>query len=200
MVMKAVKEKAEKTWSLAKKVGALVSLWALIFSLATVAKLGVAFDYDEVLVASAPAFKKASGAATQLYSPGFWEVVNTSYDLEKPKLLPFTLAWLFRICGFNVTVVTSRPAVEVDGLKKEWRRLVPHGRFLFASDKTQKHVYLQSGNYVLFFSDSDTGIEQARKARVFPIRIRRAADSFFKDDYHPGTLGELVLPLSQFAL
>jgi acid phosphatase (class B) len=197
--MKAVKEKAEKTWSMAKKIGAMISVWALIFSIATVGKLGVAFDYDEVLVASAPAFKKGAAAAQQAYSPQFWEVVNTSYDLERPKLLPLSLAWLFRVCGFRVTVVTARPAIEVDGLKKEWRHLAPPGRFLFASDKTQKHQYLVNGNYLLFFGDSDSDVEQARQASVFPVRIRRAADSYFKDDYHPGTLGELVLPASQFA-
>lgn len=200
MVLKAVREKAEKTWTNAKRLGALLSVWGLIFSLATIGKLSVAFDYDEALVASAPAYSRAFAQAGQAYSPQFWSVVNSSYDIERPKALPFALAWLFRLCGFRVTVVTSRPAIDVDGLKKEWRHLVPPSRFIFASDKTARQTYLQNGNYLLFFGDSDSDIEEARRAHVLPIRVRRARDAFFKNDYHPGTLGELILPLSQYCI
>ncbi len=200
MALKAVKEKVEKTWSTAKKIGALMSVWGVIFSLATIGKLSVAFDYDEALVASAPAYSKAYSQAGSAYSPQFWSVVNRSYDLEKPKVLPFAIAWVFRVCGFRVSVVTSRPAVDVDGLKKDWRHLVPPGRFIFASDKSAKHEYLQNGNYLLFFGDSDSDVEEARRAHVLPIRVLRARDAFFKDDYHPRSFGELVLPLSQYAI
>ena len=39
---------------------------------------------------------------------------------------------------------------------------------------------------------------EARKAGVYPLRIKRSSSSYKKDDYHPGTLGELVVPLSQY--
>lgn len=198
MVLKAVREKAEKTWTRAKKIGALMSVWGLIFSLATIGKLSVAFDYDEALVASSHAYSKAFHDVGQAYSPAFWSEVNRSYDLEQPKILPFTLAWLFRVCGFRIAIVSSRPAVDVDGLKKDWRHLVPPARFIFASDKTAKEHLLESGNYLLFFGDSDSDIEDARRAHVLPIRVLRSRDAFFKDDYHPHSLRELVLPLSQY--
>ena len=57
---------------------------------------------------------------------------------------------------------------------------------------------LWDGRYVLFFGDSDTDINEGRQARVFTVRIRRAAKSTYKEDYHPGTMREWVIPLSQY--
>ena len=198
MVLKNVRDKVEKGWTLTKKILATMSVWGLIFSLVTIGHLAVAFDYDDTLVQSAPAFQRAFANSTQAFSPEFWAVVNQSYELEKPKLISYSLAWLFRVFGFRVTVVTTRPAISADALKKEWRHLVTRGSFIFATDKESKHVYLQNGNYVLFFGDSDSDISEARRAHVFPIRIRRSPKSLYKDDYHPGTLGELVIPFSEY--
>jgi acid phosphatase class B len=179
---------------------AAMSCWGLIFSVVTICGLGVAFDYDDTLVNSVEAYRKAFAAAPQAYSPQFWSVVNQSYDIEKPKVIPYGLAWVFRAFGFKVSVITSRPQIDADGLRKEWRHLVPRARFLFASDKTAKHQYLNSDSvhYVLFFGDSDSDMEEARKAHVFPIRVRRSKKSVFKEDYNPGSLGEVVIPLSEY--
>lgn len=197
-VVKGLKDKAEKTWTNTKRLLAFMSVWGLIFSLVTISHLGVAFDYDDTLVNSGAAYSKAFASASQAYSPQFWAVVNQSYDLEKPKLIVYPLAWLFRVFGFRIAVITARPAIEADPLKKEWRHLVSRGNFFFGADGGAKHQHLQSGNFVLFFGDSDTDIEEARKARVFPIRIRRSPKSLYKDDYHPGTFGELVIPFSEY--
>lgn len=197
-IAKELKDKAEKTWSNTKKVMAMLSVWGLIFSLVTVANLGVAFDYDDTLVNSAAAYGKAFSNAAQAYSPQFWAVVNNSYELEKPKKLIYPLAWLFRIFGFKIAVITARPAVDNEALKKEWRHLVYPVNFIFGAEGVNKHRHLQNGNYVLFFGDSDTDVEQARRARVFPIRVRRHMKSIYKDDYHPGTFGEVVIPFSEY--
>lgn len=197
MVLKNVRAKVENYWTTTKKVLAAMSVWGLIYSIVTISRLGVGFDYDDTLVFSAPAYQKAFARSTQPFSPGFWSIVNQSYDLEKPKLIPYVLAWGFRILGFRVVVISSRPAVDSEALKKEWRYLVGRGYFIFASGEG-KHAYLQNGNYLLFFGDGDSDIQEARRARVFPVRIRRSAKSIFKEDYHPGTLGEFVLPLSEF--
>ena len=198
MVLKNARAKVEHYWTNTKKFMAAMSVWGLIFSLVTITHLGVAFDYDDTLVNSTASFQKAFANSQQPYSESFWNVVNQSYDLEKPKLIPYSLAWVFRVFGFRVAILTTRPSIGAEPLKKEWRHLVSRGYFIFASDKTAKHSFLQSGNYVLFFGDSDTDIEEARLAHVLPIRIRRGLHSIFKEDYNPGSLHELVIPFSEY--
>jgi len=127
---------------------AAMSVWGLIFSLVTIAHLGVAFDYDDTLVNSGAAYSKAFANSQEPYSEGFWKVVNDSYDLEKPKYIPFSLAWIFRVFGFRIAILTARPAIDAEPLKKEWRHLVSRGYFIFASDKTAKAGLLSNGNYV----------------------------------------------------
>ncbi|MBI4375721.1 MAG: hypothetical protein HY549_04645 [Elusimicrobia bacterium] len=200
MKIKHVKDKAEQYWSLTKKLVAFSCVWALIFSLVTITRLGVAFDYDETLVFSTPAFQKAFTNGSQPFSTGFWSIVNQSYELERPKVVPYTLAWAFRLFGFRVTVFSARPPVDAEPLRKEWRRLVPRDQFVFVPDERAKQQHLQNGNYILYFGDSDADIEQARKARVYPVRILRSRRALHKDDYRPGYFKELVIPWSEYAL
>ncbi|OGR82465.1 MAG: hypothetical protein A3J74_07905 [Elusimicrobia bacterium RIFCSPHIGHO2_02_FULL_57_9] len=181
-----------------KMVLGALCVWGLVFSVTTISRLAVAFDYDDTLVLSAAAYQKAFAHGSQPYSPGFWSVVNQSYDLEKPKLVAYGLAWIFRVCGFRVSIMTTRPEIDAGGLRKEWRHLIARGGFIFVADQAAKHAQLQNGNYVLYFGDSDSDIAQARKAKVFPVRIKRSRRSMHKNDYHPKAMGEWVLPLSQY--
>ena len=48
--------------------------------------------------------------------------------------------------------------------------------------------------------DPREAIDESTLQVAWVEEAAKPADSFFKDDYHPGTLGELVLPLSQFAI
>ena len=82
------------------------------------------------------------------------------------------------------------------GLKKEWRRLV--SKFIFAMGPDAKRQILSQDDYVLFFGDTDSDILQGRRAHVYPVRIRRSSKSIFKEDYHPGTLHEIVIPFSEY--
>lgn len=189
-------QKIRKGWSTGKKIMAWLSVWGLVFSLVTIGRLRVAFDYDDTLVFSTPAFNKAFKSGTQPFSPQFWTIVNQSYDMEEPKALTNALAWLFRICGFRVTVIAARPQDGGGALKKEWRRLA--SQFVFAAEPQRKRAILAQGNYVLFFGDSDYDISEGRYAKVLTLRVRRSSKSSYKEDYHPGTLGELVLPLSEY--
>ncbi|HAM35255.1 MAG TPA: hypothetical protein DEB40_06265 [Elusimicrobia bacterium] len=199
MVLKNVREKTHAAWTTTKKILALMSVWGLVYSLTTITRLGVAFEYDDTLVFSTPAYVKAFASVQQPFSPQFWSVVNKSYDIEKPKLLPLSLAWIFRLFGFKVAIIANRPSTDGDGLRKEWRRLTPKTLFCFAGDRGDPRLFLEKGNYVLFFGDSDSGIVEARKAGVYPIRVKRSRKSFRKEeDYRPGTFGELVLPWSQY--
>ncbi len=183
-----------RLWSLAKMGLAAFCLWGLVFSLVTIARLGVAFDYDDTLVVSAPAFQRGAASAPP-ESPAFWSAVNRSYDLERPKLLSCSLAWLFRFLGFRVAILASRPPIDGEALSKDWRHLAP-GRFFFAGQESLERL-LRGGHLVLFFGDGDPEIEAARKAKIFAVRIRRGAKSP-REDYHPGTFGEPVLPFSQY--
>ena len=70
--------------------------------------------------------------------------------------------------------------------------------FIFSGNSGNKHKYLRSGNYVLYFGDSDSDIIQGRKAGILTLRVKRNSKSLYKDDYHPGSLREFVLPLTEF--
>ncbi|MDD5657086.1 MAG: hypothetical protein PHF00_07515 [Elusimicrobia bacterium] len=195
-MFKTVRAKTEAAWTMTKKILALMSCWGLIFSLATIGKLGVVFEYDDGLVFSAPAYVKAFASSQQPYSPEFWSVLNRSYDLERPKLIPFSLAWAFRLLGFKVAIVADRPSTDGEALRKEWRRLTPQTLFFFAKDCGGRVGFLTKGNFILYFGNDDSGIMDARKAGVYAFRVKRSPKSTRKEDYHPGTLGELAIPLS----
>ena len=198
MVLKAVRAKTEAAWTTTKKILAFLSCWGLVFSLATIARLAVAFEYDDGLVFSTPAFVRAFASVQQPFTPQFWSVVNRSYDLEQPKYLPFALAWAFRICGFKVAIVADRPSTDGEALRKAWRHLTPRALFYFAAERGTKKDFLSKGNYVLYFTSEDSSILESRQAGLYPIRLKRSPRSYKKEGYHPGTLGELVLPLSQY--
>lgn len=191
---KVVKQKAEKTWTLGKKLLGMAMVWGLIFSVVTIGDMRVAFDYDDTLVFSSPAYSKAFASGVQPFSPAFWQIVNNAYELDRRKPLPYVLAWVFRVFGFKVTVITPRPGHGGHALRKEWRYLATE--FVFANGSANKHKYLKRGNHVLYFGDSDSDIRQGRKARVLTFRVKRNAKSSYKEDYHPRSLGEIVIPFS----
>ena len=171
-------------------------VWGRIFRLVTIGDLRLGFDYDDTLVFSTPAFAKAFKSGAQPFTPAFWDTVNNSYDIEKPKRLAYSMAWLLRVLGFKITVLAGRPSYGGEALRKEWRHLVSN--FVFANDRDRKYLALQNGSHVLFLADSDSDIIEGRKAKVLTLRIRRSPKSTYKEDYHPGTLRELVIPLSEY--
>ena len=198
MVLKDVRAKVEQTWTTTKKILAMMSVWGLIFSLVTIARLGVAFTYDDTLVHSGAAFEKAEGhTQQQLRSPEYWKIVNNAYDLETPKILPYGLACLFRGFGFRVLIMAERGATGGEALKKEWRHLAPRG-FVYVADPGDLHLHLQDGRYVLFFGDGDREMLEAKKAGVYAVRVKRDAKAVNAGEYKPGQMGEFVLPLSEF--
>ncbi|OGS36015.1 MAG: hypothetical protein A2506_03060 [Elusimicrobia bacterium RIFOXYD12_FULL_66_9] len=197
MVLKQVRTKVEQTWTTTKKLLAAMSVWGLIFSIVTIARLGVAFDYDDTLVHSEESFAKAARSVQQLRSPEYWKIVNNAYDLETPKMVPYALACALRGFGFRILILADRQATGGEALKKEWRHLAPRG-FVFVGAPENKHLHLQDGRYVLFFGDSDRDMLEAKNAGVLAVRIRRGSKSVASDDYNPGKLGEKVIPFSQF--
>jgi acid phosphatase class B len=197
MVLKDVRAKVEQTWTTTKKILAMMSVWGLIFSLVTIARLGVAFTYDDTLVHSVDSFEKATHGVQQLRSPEYWKIVNNSYDLETPKLMPYALACVFRAFGFRILILAERGASGGEALKKEWRHLAPRG-FIYVPDPQDLHLHLQDGRYALFFGDGDRELLEAKKAGIYVVRVKRGAKAVHADEYNPGQMGELVLPLSEF--
>ncbi|MBI4371200.1 MAG: hypothetical protein HY552_02765 [Elusimicrobia bacterium] len=197
MVFKDVRAKVEKTWTTTKKLLVVMSVWGLFFSLITIARLGVAFDYDDTLVDSSAAFQKAARASQSPRGPDYWRVVNNSYELENPKILPYALAWLSRGLGFRVLILADREPAGGDALKKEWRLLAPNG-FVFTPLSEAKHLHLQDGRYVLFLGSGDRDILEARRAGVYAVRVKRGKNRVRFDEYAPHRFGELVLPLSDY--
>ena len=197
MVLKDVRAKVEQTWTTTKKILAAMSVWGLIFSLVTIARLGVAFAYDDALVDSGAAYEKAGRSVQLPRTSEYWSIVNNAYDLESPKILPYAAAGLARAFGFRVLIVAEREAVGGEALKKEWRHLAPKS-FVFVSDPEAVHLQLQDGRYVLFLGSSDRDILEAKKAGVYAVRVKRGRKSSVGGEYNPGLLGEVVLPLSQF--
>ncbi|MCR4296369.1 MAG: hypothetical protein NUW21_12600 [Elusimicrobia bacterium] len=197
MVFKETRAKVEKGWTTAKKLLALMSVWGLFFSLITIGRLSVAFDYDDTLVDSSKAYEKASGAAIAREGPAFWGALNNAYDLETVKYVPFALACALRGLGFRVMIMAERQGTGGDALKKEWRKLSPRS-FVFTPDPTTKHLHMQEGHFVAFFGDSDQDMLEAKKVNVLAVRIKRGKRAVKNDRYSPGKLGEAVIPLSQF--
>ena len=197
MVLKDVRSKVEKTWTTTKKILAVMSVWGLIYSLVTIARLGVAFAYDDTLVNSAAAYQAAANSAQQARSLEYWRIVNKSYDIENPKLLPYAAACLARAFGFRILIVAERQATGGEALKKEWRHLAPRG-FSFVSDPEEIHLHLQDGRYVLFVGSTDQELLEAKRAGVYAVRVKRGKNAVLGGDYNPGQLGEVVLPLSEF--
>jgi acid phosphatase class B len=195
-MFKTVQAKVSAGYALGKRLLGLMCIWGLIFSLVTIGRLSVAFSYDDTLVNSTAAYQKAFAEGVQQENPKYWSIVNQAYDLEKPKLIANGLAWMFRIFGFKVVVIAERPNTDGTALQKEWRHLAPRGNFVFAGDAGLKQGLFESSNFVLFFGDKDSAIAEAKKARVFAVRVLRDPKSLRKLDYRPGSLGEIVLPFS----
>ena len=197
MVFKDARAKVEQGWTTAKKILAMMSVWGLFFSLITIGRLSVAFDYDDTLVNSNKAYEKASASAVQREGPAFWAALNNAYDLETVKYVPFALACALRGLGFRVMIMAERQGADGDALKKEWRKLAPRS-FIFTPDPTAKHLHMQEGHFVAFFGDSDQDMLEAKKVNVLGLRIKRGKRSVKNDQYSPGKMGETVIPLSQF--
>jgi acid phosphatase class B len=196
MVLKSVRDKVDKTWTATKKLLVLMSVWGLIYSLVTIARLGVAFAYDDTLVDSTAAFQRAAGGAQQVRGPQYWSVVNNAYDLESPKILPYALALTARMFGFRVLILAERQSTGGEALKKEWRRLAPRG-FSFVPDAGDIHLHLQDGRYVLFVGTADRELQEAKRAGVYAVRVKRGKHFVGGGEYSPGRMGEVVIPLSE---
>lgn len=197
MVFKDTRAQVEKAWTTTKKVLAAMSVWGLIFSLVTIGRLSVGFDYDGTLVDSTKAYEKASRLSTQAGGASYWGVLNNAYELERPKLVTYGMALVLRALGFRIVIMADRMGTDGDALRKEWRRLAPRG-FLFTPNPSDKHLHLQEGRFIAFFGDADVDMLEAKRAGVLAMRVLRKPAPGETGPYSPGKMGDYVVPLSRF--
>ena len=199
MPIKQIKKQVDNAWTWTKRFFVTLCVWGIVFSLATVSQLRVGYEYDGAMVDSSAAFRRALAASPQPFTPTFWAVANQAYYLDKPKLIPYALAWMLKVCGFGVDVFALRSSSYGDGLRNDWRHLIPARDFIFLQDQDQLGQALDQGRYLLFFGSSDGAIAQAKKDHVFAVRIlRRPQSGGHAPDYNPGMFHELRIPYSQY--
>ncbi|PIS47458.1 MAG: hypothetical protein COT17_03470 [Elusimicrobia bacterium CG08_land_8_20_14_0_20_51_18] len=174
----------------------LFAIWAVVFSTNTIIGSSVAFEYDDGLVYSGDLFRKAENKKLPPDGQIYWEFINENRRLERLKPVPCLSALVFRLAGFRVDAVADRGEAASPALKSSWRRLC--AGFYFAKDQNEKFSILEKNRYFIFFSSSDEGIIQARKAGTHAVRIKRNAKSAGKLAYNPGKFREKIMILSEF--
>ena len=169
----------------------VVCIYLVTFTSVNIADLKVGFDYDDTLIFSTPAFRAGAASGQESYSPGYWRVVNQSFNLEKVKLVPMTTALIYKALGFDVVVITARQGYGGEELQEHWKWLAKE--FYFERNKSE---ILKRARFVAFFGDSDSDITEALAAGVRPIRVKRSPKSDYTGKYHPGQYKECILPFS----
>lgn len=170
--------------------------WGFLFSVNSLIGFQAAFEYDDGLSFSTPAFKAAEKDGLEQGSPDYWNAVNRSYAYESLKPVPWLTAWALKGLGVKIAVFCDRGSEGSDSLEASWRRLADY--FYFNKTENEKYRILEKRRFILFAGASDSGIIQARKAGVHPLRLLRSPRSSLTYDYHPGKFKERYLPLSGF--
>ena len=170
---------------------AVICVYGVTVAGVNIADLKVGFDYDDTLIFSTPAFRAGAASGQEPYSPGYWRVVNQSFNREKVKLVPMTTALFYKALGFDVVVITARQGYGGEELQEHWKWLAKE--FYFERNKSE---ILKRARFVAFFGDSDSDIEEALVAGVRPIRVKRSKKSDYRGKYHPGQYKECILPFS----
>jgi hypothetical protein len=174
----------------------LAGAWGFIFSVNSLIGFQAGFEYDDGLSYSTPAFQAAEKDKATPGTPDYWNCVNRSYAYERLKPVPWLAAWTLKALGVKIAVFCDRGPEGSDSLEASWRKLADY--FLFPRTEDEKYRVLERRRFILYAGASDSGIIQARKAGVHPLRIMKSPSSIVKSDYNLGKFGERYLPLSSF--
>ena len=174
----------------------LAGAWGFLFSVNSLIGFQAAFEYDDGIVYSTPAFQAAEKDKAEPGSPDYWNSVNRSYSYERLKPVPWAAAWALRVLGVRIAFVLDRGPEGADSLEASWRRLADS--FYFTRSEDEKYKVLEKRRFVLYAAPSDSGVIQARKAGVTPLRIKKSPGSVNPLESNPGKFGERSLPLSGF--
>ncbi|MHB0995872.1 MAG: HAD family hydrolase [Elusimicrobiales bacterium] len=185
-----------KWYARLKAFSMLAGAWGFLFSVNSLIGFQAGFEYDDGLVYSTPAFRAAENDKLEAGTPDYWNAVNRSYGMERLKPVPWLAAWSLKAVGVKIAVFCDRGPEGGDSLEKSWRRLADY--FYFSVSEDHKYRVLEKRRFVLYAGASDSGIIQARKAAVPPLRLRKSPKSSLPFEYTPGKFGERGLPLSGF--
>lgn len=157
--------------------------------------INVGFDVDDTILFSTPAFEKGFKSGEKPFSEKFWEIVNGSdrqYSIVKKKTEQIIQELQSK--GNTVYVITARQPYNGDQLKNflSERLGIKKENIFFAP--TGKAELMRQLNLKLFYGDSDSDISDALSAGAQGMRIQRSEKSSYKDKYHPGSLGEEIVP------
>jgi hypothetical protein len=185
-----------KWWGRFRAFAMLAGAWGFLFSVNSLIGFQAGFEYDDGLVYSTPAFQAAARENPEPNTPDYWNSVNRSFAYERLKPVPWLAAWTLRVLGVKVAFFLDRGEEGSDSLEASWRPLADH--FYFTRTEDEKYKVLEKKPFILYAAASDSGIIQARKAGVTPLRIRKNPKSVNPLESNPGKFGELTLPLSGF--
>ncbi|OIN99501.1 MAG: hypothetical protein COX65_01100 [Elusimicrobia bacterium CG_4_10_14_0_2_um_filter_56_8] len=174
----------------------LAGAWGVLFSVNSLIGFQAGFEYDDGLVYSTPAFQAAAKDKAPADSPDYWNSVNRSFSYERLKPVPWITAWTLRALGIRISFFCDRGSEGADSLEASWRNLAD--RFYFTKTEDEKYKILERNKFILYAAASDSGIIQAKKAGVIPLRLRKSRKSVNPLASTPGKLGEVTLPLSEF--
>ncbi|NLH40192.1 MAG: hypothetical protein GX445_09060 [Elusimicrobia bacterium] len=191
-VIESIKNLIKKWYSIFRNFCYLFAVWAVIYSTISICNFSVAFEYDDGVVYSGDLYRKAAQNKTEI----FYSFINSNTDSEKTKLIPFILIIFFKITGFKVDFIADRDNINTSDIFKKWNNWA--SSIYFVSDQNQKYELLESKKYLLFFSSSDEGIIQSKKAGIYPLRIKRNPKSASELSYVPGRFNEFIIPFSEF--
>ncbi len=170
--------------------------WGFLFSVNSLIGFRAGFEYDDGLVYSAPAFQAAEKDKAPKGGPDYWNSVNRSFSYERLKPVPWLAAWTLKVLGVKIAFFCDRGSEGADSLEVSWRRLADY--FYFTGSEDEKYRILEKGRFIFYAAPSDSGIIQARKAGVTPLRIKKSKKSTNPLESTPGKFGERTLPLSEF--
>lgn len=191
-VIESIKNLFKRWYGIFRNFCYLFAVWAVIYSTISICNFSVAFEYDDGVVYSGDLYRKAAGNKSE----NFYSFINSNTDSEKTKLIPFMLILFFKITGFKVDFIVDRDNVNTSDIFKKWNNWA--SSIYFVSDQNQKYELLESKKYLLFFSSSDEGIIQSKKAGTYPLRIKRNPKSASELSYVPGRFNEFIIPFSEF--
>ena len=168
----------------------LFATWAVIYSTINVCGFSAAFEYDEGLVYTS----RSHSNREESTSNRTYKTLNENPPSERIKLIPFLIYSILKISGFSVEIIVDIKDPSSQKLPPRW-----YGSAIyFSTTSNEKYEILNRKKYLRFFASSDEGIIQAKKAGIYPLRIKRNPKSLNPSQYNPGKFSEKVIPLSQF--
>ncbi|MDP2866214.1 MAG: hypothetical protein Q8O90_08220 [Elusimicrobiota bacterium] len=170
--------------------------WGFLFSVNSLIGFQAGFEYDDGLVYSTPAFQAAEKDKAAPGGQDYWNSVNRSFSYERLKPVPWLAAWTLKALGVKIAVFCDRGAEGGDSLEASWRKLADY--FYFIRTEDEKYKILEKRRFIIYAAPSDSGIIQARKAGVTPLRVKKSKRSVNPLESNPGKFKERTLPFSDF--